>query len=252
MLEGRSFSGFLSQLGLGIALGGAVIVCTAIGAKTYIKVKESQNFIQVKGYAEKHIVSENGVWTGTIKVNNPNPTEGHKTLDDIKKRVLDLLAKEGYDAKQIKVTIPRHHSVTKRTPDGKGHTNEIDFYTLEQNIKVFSTDVYKLADLPAKINELNLQGVTVDLGQLDFYYPSDKLDQLKASLMAEASKSAHDRAEQLAVSSGNRISRLLTARQGVFQVTSPDSDNISDSGIYDTSSIDKVVKIVVTMSFKVE
>jgi len=101
------------------------------------------------------------------------------------------------------------------------------------------------------MNELNLQGWDVTPGYVRFYYPSDKLDQLKVSLLAEASRSARERANQFALNSGTKVNRLLNARQGVFQVTAPNSSDISDYGTYDTSSIEKVVKIVVTMTYGV-
>lgn len=252
MSESKSFSGVLSQFGLGVALGIATIACTAIVAKTYIKVKESQNYIQVKGYAEKPIVSEDGIWSGTIHAEHANPTEAYKLLDQVKERTLGLLSKEGYEPQQINLYSIDRYEMHKKTPDGQYETNEIELYKLSQNIEVYSKDVNKIAELPNKINELNLQGFNVSAGHLRFYYPSDKLDQLKVALLAEASKRARERAEQFATSSGNCIGKLLNARQGVFQVTAPNSSDISDYGVYDTSSIDKVVKIVVTMTFNVK
>ena len=44
---------------------------------------------------------------------------------------------------------------------------------------------------------------------------------------------------------------LVSARQGIFQVTAENSTDLSDYGVYDTSTIDKVVKIVVTLSYTI-
>ncbi|AIK96870.1 SIMPL domain-containing protein [Candidatus Odyssella acanthamoebae] len=252
MAENKNFSGILSQLGLGVALGVATIACTAIVAKTYVKVKESQNSIQVKGYAEKRITSENAVWEGGINASNVDLIEAYKQLDQVKARTLELFKAEGYDPKQIKLGSINRFEVRKKSPDGHYELNEIERYNVSQNIEIASDDVQKLASLPSKMNELNLQGFDVTSGYVRFYYPSAKLDQLKVSLLAEASKSARERADQFALNSGNQISRLLNARQGVFQVTAPNSSDISDYGTYDTSSIEKVVKIVVTMTYGVE
>lgn len=250
--ENKKFSGSFSQLGLGVALGLATIVCTAIVTTTYVKVKESQNSIQVKGYAEKRITSENAVWEGSINASSANVTEAYKQLEEVKTKTIQLLEQEGYDPKQIILGTITRREILKKSDNGQYETNEIERHELNQNIVLASNDVQKIATLPAKINELNLQGFKVWVGNTQFYYPSDKLDQLKISLLAEASKSARERADQFAMNSGNKIGRLLNARQGVFQVTAPNSSDISDYGTYDTSSIEKVVKIVVTMTYGVE
>ena len=252
MTESSKFSGLLSQTGLGIALGVALIACTALATKTYITIKESQNYIQVKGYAEKAIISESGIWTGHINAANANAVNAYKAIEDQKQATLTLLKKEGYADTDISWGSINRIAIYKKSPDGQYTTNEVERYELSQPVEVVSTDVQKLSNLPAKINDMNLQGHDVSAGSVRFYYPSDKLDALKVSLLAEASKSAKERADQFAINSGNKIGRLLNARQGVFQVTAPNSSDISDYGTYDTSSINKVVKIVVTMTYSVK
>jgi uncharacterized protein len=252
MEEKKQFSGLLSQLGLGISLGIATVVCTVIVARTYVKIKESQNSIQVKGYSEKRITSENAVWEGALQTSSSNLTEASKSLEELKSKVLALLKQEGYGPKQISLSTMNRHIVYKKSVDGRYDTNIVERYDLSQNVQVSSTDVHKTSTLPDKLNELIFQGYDISPGTLNFYYPSDKLDQLKVSLLADASRSARERAEQFAAHSGNKIGRLLSARQGVFQVTSPNSSDMSDYGTYDTGSIEKIVKIVVTMTYGIE
>ena len=252
MSEQPKSSGLLSQTGLGIALGIALIVCTALATKTYITMKESQNYIQVKGYAEKPIVSESGIWSGTINATHASAVNAYQAIEEQKQTMLNLLKKEGYPQDDITWGAIYRTAIYKKSPDGQYTTNEIERYELSQNVEVVSKDVQKLSGLPTKINDLNRHGHDVSAGSVRFYYPSDKLDALKVSLLADASKSAKERADQFALNSGNKIGRLLNARQGVFQVTAPNSSDISDYGTYDTSSINKVVKIVVTMTYSVK
>jgi hypothetical protein len=42
------------------------------------------------------------------------------------------------------------------------------------------------------------------------------------------------------------------AKTGVFQITSRNSTDVSDWGIYDTSSIDKDITAVVSVTFGIE
>ncbi len=246
------FSNIFSQLGFGIALGVATILCTGIAATTYLKVKASQNSIQVKGYAEKKIISENAVWSGSINASHPHMAEAYEALDRIREKTMALLKKEGYSSDLVVLGSVTKHQINKLTPDGKNTTNEIESYNLSQTLEISSEDVKKLSIIPSKLNELNIAGYDINSGHVQFYYPSDKLDKLKVDLLAKASKSARERAEQFAVNSDCKVGKLLSARQGVFQITAANSSDISDSGTYDTSTIEKIVKIVVTMTYGIE
>jgi hypothetical protein len=79
-----------------------------------------------------------------------------------------------------------------------------------------------------------------------------KLDELKIEMLATATENAKQRAENMAKASGNRIGFMRSARMGVFQITSPNSTDVSDSGINDTSSIEKKVTAVVSVTFSIE
>ena len=60
------------------------------------------------------------------------------------------------------------------------------------------------------------------------------------------------RALALAKGSKGRIGALISAQQGVFQITERHSTDTSGSGEYDTSSIDKSAKAVVTLEYAIE
>ena len=52
--------------------------------------------------------------------------------------------------------------------------------------------------------------------------------------------------------SEQKINTVRSARMGVLQITAADSTEVSDAGIDDTSSIDKVMTAVVNIGFAVE
>ena len=58
-------------------------------------------------------------------------------------------------------------------------------------------------------------------------------------------------AEQLAVNSGGKVGALRAAAQGVFQITPLYSTDVDDWGRYDTTTIDKAVKAVVTIHYSI-
>ena len=70
--------------------------------------------------------------------------------------------------------------------------------------------------------------------------------------MAKASENAKERAKLLVLGSGAKLGKVVSASQGVFQITKPLSNEISDYGVYDTSSVEKQITCVVTIQFAVE
>ena len=156
----------------------------------------------------------------------------------------------GFNAGDISLSPIRKNAVMQKTEKGR-ETNILEYYILDQTIQVESKDIEKILLLTKKIEPLNEQGIDIFFQSPRFYYPSDKMDQVKVELLGEATQNARNRALKIATNGGAKIGRLIKARQGIFQVTAPNSSDMSDHGVYDTSSVEKVVKIVVTMSYSI-
>ena len=50
----------------------------------------------------------------------------------------------------------------------------------------------------------------------------------------------------------NRVGKINSVKMGVFQITPVDSNNVSDMGINDTTSIDKKITSVVNVVFEIK
>jgi len=48
------------------------------------------------------------------------------------------------------------------------------------------------------------------------------------------------------------VANIISASQGIFQITQPNSTETSSWGMYDTDSIEKKVRAVVTMRYRTE
>ena len=94
------------------------------------------------------------------------------------------------------------------------------------------------------------QGVRVASGQPQYTY--GKLEELKISLIGTASQNALMRAKAIAEMAGSKVGKIKSASQGVFQIVPVGSTDTSDYGSYDTTTIDKTVKAVVTIEFMLE
>ena len=68
-------------------------------------------------------------------------------------------------------------------------------------------------------------------------------------MMAEATKDARARADQIAIQGGRKIRGLRNARMGVIQINPVHSTATSWEGNNDTSSVDKTITATVSASF---
>ena len=104
-----------------------------------------------------------------------------------------------------------------------------------------------IKNLDQSAGQLIEQGIEIGSWAPEYYYT--KIDNIKITMLGAAMKDAEQRAQTLADNSGGKLGALRAATQGVFQITPEYSTVTSDAGFSDTSSINKVVKSVVTAEF---
>jgi hypothetical protein len=80
------------------------------------------------------------------------------------------------------------------------------------------------------------------------YLISD-LPALRPQLQAQAVEDALVRAEAMLAVVGGQVGTVRSIRSGPFQVSAPDTVDVSDYGMYDTSTIRKSVGATVSVTF---
>lgn len=239
-------NGGLMLLGFFLALG--MIVSAFLVAGTVEKVKMANQTITVKGFAQKLVTSDVGTWSGQITVRAPELVEASGKLEIDREKVLEYFREHGVQEAQLAlsgvVTIPRY----RRTPEGR-ETNEIDHYQLQQTVTLRSDDVQLVARLARSSSRLLGEGVEFFAYAPQYFYSG--LEEAKIDLLGEATRNAGQRARQLAEGSGGTVGGLRSASQGVFQITQPYSTDVEDYGMYDTSTIEKAIKAVVTIQYTI-
>ena len=83
-----------------------------------------------------------------------------------------------------------------------------------------------------------------------YYY--SKLGEIKVELLKEASEDAKQRAKGMLSATNNKVGKIRSVRMGVFQITPPDSNDVSDLGMNDVSSIEKKVTAVANVVFGIK
>ncbi|MDP4180856.1 MAG: SIMPL domain-containing protein [Bacillota bacterium] len=227
-----------------LALG--LVVSSFLVIKGVVTIKSS-NFITVTGSAKKQIKSDLIVWRGNFTVQSPTLGAAFNTLKSDNQKVLNYLKKAGLTEKDFTVSAITTTNVYELLPNG-GYSNNLIGYKLDQMVEVKSGEVDKIAEISRNSTELINDGVSFQSQPPQYYYT--KIADLKISMLADATKDAKNRAEQIALNTGTKIGDLKSAKMGVFQITPQYSTEVSDSGISDISSLNKEITAVVTCDFE--
>lgn len=234
------------MLWLSLPVAVAIIISAAIAGKTVETIKAPQRTIEVKGYAERKIISDIATWELSVRVSAPALAEAYEKLSRDMEAVSKYLAENGIKKEEINVFPVQTNTVYMKNEKGNA-TNKIEKYSLDSRIKITSGDVRLIYRLSGESASLIKKGIELCSSYPQYYYT--KLDDIKIEILGEATKNARMRAAQIAGNSGAETGPVVWARQGVLQITAPYSMDISDSGQYDTSSIEKFVKSVVTIEY---
>ncbi|MBI1373730.1 MAG: DUF541 domain-containing protein [Phycisphaera sp.] len=227
----------------------AVVISTHLARASFEKVKLRGQTITVKGYAEKPITSDYAEWSARVIARDADRTEAYRLLAEQMKRVQAYLDAAGFKAEKVEMS-PVCIAVVYQRDEKGNRTNAIERFELSQGFAISGREVQAITDVARKASTLIADGVELDGSSPTYLYT--KLNAMKLTMLAEATKNARERAEQLVSSSGNHLGALRSASQGVFQITPALSTEVSGEGYNDTSSLDKMIKSVVTVEYAIE
>jgi hypothetical protein len=233
---------------LGLALAVGLVLSAAVVSRSLERIKLAGDKITVKGYAEEKVVSDAGTWRATVTVRSGDLQSGYRALEAHTARVKALLESVAGASAQVAVSPVNSRPQYEIGPGGV-QTGRIAGYELDRNFELSSADVALIGRVAAEASSLISEGVSINSWPPQYFY-SD-LNAVKVRLIGAATRDAQQRAEQFASGSGVTVGPLRSASQGVFQITRPNSTETADYGSYDTSTVEKIVKAVVTVEYAV-
>jgi hypothetical protein len=224
------------------------ILSSLIFTNGIVKVKSSANSITVTGSAKQQIKSDLAVWTGMFTAQSPELTGAYAKLKNSQDKVKNYLIEKGFDEKDIIFASINTDIRYVLLATGQ-YSNQVESYRLSQNVEIRSGDVDQVAALSREATDLINQGVEFYSNPPQFFYT--KIADLKVEMLSLATQDALKRAEQIASNANSKVGALRGARMGVFQITPLYSNEISDYGINDTTSLDKEITAVMNCEFEV-
>jgi len=227
----------------GLFLAAGLVFAAMLGTSAWVKIKNSQ-FITVKGSARKNIESDLAVWRGNFVVEAETLLDAQHKIQANRVLVEKFLTGAGVtNVAFAPIAIEEVRAVQKNS-DGWTQQRTTGF-RLSQSVRVESADVDRLDHLDS--TPLVEQGVQFTTDSPQFIYSS--VGEMKIEMLAQATKDARQRAEQIAGQGGRGLAGLHDADMGIFQITPLHSTDTSGEGMNDTSARNKTITAVVTATF---
>lgn len=226
---------------LALALGGGLV---RVGAGF---ADRSANGITVTGSAKTSATADNVVWTLNVSLTRQTVSDAVTKVGADVAAVSKYLTAGGIPADEL--TLGSVSTYANEEFSNGNSTGRILNYRASRDVVVRSKDVELISKLSQGIGSILQAGVSVNNYGPQYYLST--LPKLRPQLLEKAMKDAKVRAEAITKAVGGKVGAVQAVRSGVFQVTTPDSTEISDSGSYDTSSIEKTVTSTVSVTFKV-
>ena len=200
------------------------------------------------GASTERIRSDFVDWSVEVKQSAPSQQLAYQQLQPAVAQTTAFLKGRGVAAEELQLEAVKSEREDIRDP----RTGDLraTIWTTRQTIQIRSTAVDKIATISREIGELIGQGVPLTINAPAFTYT--KLADKRVDMLAKATRDARRRALAIAAEAGARVGPVTKVDTGIFQITGPNSTETSDSGSYDTRTIDKDITAVMAVTFRVQ
>jgi hypothetical protein len=232
----------------GLTLLAIAIVLGSLFVADGIRDRNTRDeLITVTGSAKKQIVSDYVIWNASISSQRESAGAAARELARWTSEIRSFLTSNGVQADELTIQPISTETVTG---DENGGNSQIVGYRLTRSFEVRSPRVDEIGNVADKSSELIARGIPFAPQPPQYVYT--KLADIRPELLAAATKDAQNRGRVLVEATGGKLGSLRGVDVGVFQVTSPNSTEVSDYGVYDTTTVNKEVTAVVNVTFALE
>ncbi|MFQ6538216.1 MULTISPECIES: SIMPL domain-containing protein [Aphanothece] len=211
-------------------------------------LRRGNDTITVTGSSTERISSDFVDWTVEVAESAPSLQASYQQLQPQVERTLAFLRQQGIAAEAISPQPIKSDKSDVR--DSRTGALQSTTFTTRQPIRISSPDVAKVAAVARQIGALVGEGVPLTIN--DPAYTYTRLPEKRVDMLAKATRDARLRAREIARQAGSRIGVITQADTGSFQITVPNSTEMSSYGSYDTTTIEKDITAVMGVTFRVE
>lgn len=228
-------------LALGVALGGYFIgdgIYRAMSGRT----------VTVKGLAERDVVADTAVWN--IKINGVGGDLAvlQQQIDSDLSEIRTFLIDAGFASDEIQnLRVQVRDKYAGYSDAELKNQNNDGRYVIETGVMLRSHNVMLVDAVSRRMGELVRRGITITDDYSGPIYIFNGLNDIKISMIEQATKNATAAGQQFAHDADARLGKIKSANQGVFSIESRDPTDSWSSN--ERQAINKKVRVVATITF---
>ncbi len=215
MDKGKFYSGLFIMIGL-IILGSMI-------PKAVNEYRSYDRTVNVKGLCEREVKADKVIWPVVYKVMADDIQSIYDQTDRNNAEIKAFLAKGGVTEAEITVSVPQ---ISDKYANEYGNNDRAFRYIATNVVTVCTDKVDMVLDLMSKQSDLLKKGIVTGgsgwENPVEFKY--EGLNEIKPSMIEEATKNAREAAQKFAKDSDSRLGKIRTANQGTFTIENRDSN----------------------------
>ena len=205
--------------------------------------KKYDRYVQVKGLSEREVNADLAVWPINITLTGNDLNILRGDIERQNNEVYNFFLNQGFDKNELSKGTTNINDAKANLYNSGAQYSQFR-YLAKSEFTVRTNDITKLQKAFAESLELISKGIL--LGSKDTWNPVEYiftgLNELKPSMIEEATKNAREVAEKFARDSNARVGHIRVARQGLFSINNRDQN---------TPEI-KIIRVVSTIDFQLE
>ncbi len=235
---------FSGMLALAIALVGSAYL-----ASNALRSLRSNDNLTVIGSSTRPIRSDFVIWRSSVSSQQATLPLAYQELKRHSEKVQAYFKSKNIPNEAITLSAIDTQPIPETNSNGV-QTGRTIAYRLVQRFEIRSKDVDAITAIARSSTELINDGLPFISEPAEYLYT--ELGKLRVDMISEATKDAKARGEAIVNVSGSRLGTIRKAETDVFQITARYSTEVSNSGAYNTTTIDKDIRAVVAITFAVE
>jgi hypothetical protein len=233
------------------ALAATILALGLIGAGMFTghgfaSGRARDRYVEVKGLAEREVTADLALWPLRYVATGDDLSLAQAQITRSTRQVYAFLSKHGLDTVSVQMqALDVSDAYANRFPGERGGPR----FVIQQTVMVRSGDPAVVMAASQKVSDLVAAGVVLSssgeygIGGPTFVFT--RINQLKPSMVAEATANARQAAEQFAKDSRTGLGGIRQASQGVFVILPRDQA----PGVNESNQLQKIVRVVATVQY---
>lgn len=227
-------------LALGLAASGVFV------GRGFASGRARDRFVEVKGLAEREVTADLALWPLRYVTTGNDLSVAQAQITRCTRQVVSFLGRHGIDTSAVQLqALEVSDADANRFPGERAGPR----FVIQQTVMVRWPKPEVVLAASQRVSELVAAGVVLsssgEYGSGGPTFVFTRLNQLKPSMVAQATANAREAAEQFAKDSRTALGRIRQASQGVFVILPRDQA----PGVNESSQLQKIVRVVSTVQY---